>query len=135
MHRFDDEVVDLLEPEDLLRPAGEPLRVYEEQRRQARWAFNVCCVFAAIGAAQVVAGIAAVFHPQIAGWATGALLGGGGLFGMLSRWAGQISENANLRRQRIADDEKANELIREISSPENRDAAIRKTLIVLGKRG
>ena len=88
-----------------------------------------------MGAIQALAGLVAVFVPEVARWATGALLGGGGIFGVLSRWAGQISENANLRMQRIADDEQAWELIWEIADEYARDAAIRRLLKTIGERG
>lgn len=127
-------MIEVLDVKALERPAGHRARVYEEQRRQARWAFNICCVFAAVGATQAVAGLVAVFLPDVARWAIGALLGGGGIFGVLSRWAGQISESANLRMQRIADDEQARELIREIADQAARDAAIGRLLQTIGER-
>jgi hypothetical protein len=112
-------------------PSLEVMGVYEEQKRQAREAFNICRIFAYFGVLQGVAGVVSVFCSHALGIppaATGALLGAGGLFGALSNWAYRLSENANARLERIASDEKTRDLIRRISDPGQRHLEISKFL-------
>ena len=126
--------VDAIDPVDLERPPSQQLGVYAEQKRQAVGAFNICCLFAVVGAVQALAGIISVFWNHVSPVGSSALLGAGGVFGALSNWAFKLSDNANTRLERIAGDEKARELIDSISLPSKRDEEISKFLKILAGR-
>jgi archaellum component FlaG (FlaF/FlaG flagellin family) len=83
---------------------------------------------------QALAGIVSVFLPWVPRLAASALLGSGGVFGVLSNWAFRLSENANTRLDRIAGDEKARELIAAISDPKKRDEELSRFVKALAVR-
>lgn len=119
----------------LEKPPNQQLGVYAEQRRQARGAFNICILFAVVGALQAIAGVVSLFWPNgVAPIGTGGAILGGGVFGALSNWAYKLSDNANTRLERIASDEKARDLIDGIADPARRDEEIGRFLKVLGSR-
>lgn len=113
-----------VDPIDVLeRPPSQQLRIYQEMRRQAIWAFNCCCVFAGLGVIQGLTGLIGVFSNPKVGLA---LLGSGGLFGILSTWGLKFSQNANSQLERITNHEKARELIESITDDSKKDKEISK---------
>jgi hypothetical protein len=116
---------DPIESSVLERAPTQQLRIYQEMRRQAIWAFNCCCVFACVGVVQGLLGIASVFSDPKVG---AALLASAGLFGTLSAWGLKFSRGANIQLERVTSHEKARELIDTIVDPSKRDEEIGKFL-------
>lgn len=112
----------------LERPPSQQLKIYEEMRRQAIWAFNCCCVFAGLGVLQGLSGLAGVFSNPKVGIA---LLTSGGLFGALSTWGLKLSRSANRQLERITNHEKARELVDSIEDIGKKNDEIAKFLKVL----
>jgi hypothetical protein len=126
--------IESIDSSALEKTPSQQLSVYAEQKRQAGGVFNICLLFAIIGALQALAGIATVFCHCSSPVGTGVLLSAGGIFAALSNWAYKISDNANTRLDRIASDEKARELIGDISDRTKRNEEIGKFLEVLANR-
>jgi hypothetical protein len=126
--------IESIDPLELEKPPSQQLGVYAEQRRQARGAFDICILFAVVGALQAIAGIVSVFWVGVSPVSTGGAIFGGGVFGALSNWAFKLSDNANTRLERIASDEKTRELIKSISDPKKRDEETSRFLKALGVR-
>jgi hypothetical protein len=119
---------DPIEAAVLMKAPSQQVRIYEEMRRQAIWAFNWCCVFAGLGVVQGLVGLVGVFlNPKIGL----SLLASGGLFGTLSTWGPKFSRNSNTQLERITSHEKARELIGSIAAPGKRDEEIAKFLKAL----
>ena len=119
---------DPFDADTLERPPSQQVRIYEEMRRQAIWAFNFCCVFAGLGVVQGLVGLIGVFSNPKIGLS---LLASGGLFGTLSTWGLKFSRNANTQLERITSHEKARELLASIAGPNKRDEEIAKFLKAL----
>lgn len=129
-------IVESIEPDELLRPVDRQVAIYAEQKRQARGSFNLCILFAFLGALQALAGIVSVFVPWwVSRVGSSLLLGSGGLFAALSNQAFRLGETANRRLDRIAGDEKAREMIAQISDPKKRDEELSRFVRALTLRG
>ncbi len=116
---------DPVDPQTFLRPPSQQSKIYEGQRRQAKWAFNICVAFAVFGIMQVVVGLLlAIFDRQHGASTPVGLLASGGVFGTLFNWGSKLSQSANVQLERIARHEKARDLIASISDRPKRDDAI-----------
>jgi hypothetical protein len=119
--------------DDLERPPSQQGQTYDEMRRQAIWAFNLCCIFAGLGVLQVLVGLAGVYWNSKVGLS---LLGSGGFFGTLSAWVLKLSRSANSQLERITSHEKAREMIDRMTdaSRKNEEASkYLKTLLTQSK--
>jgi hypothetical protein len=102
---------DPIEAADLEREPSQQGKTYEEMRRQAKGAFNLCYVFAGFGILQGLVGLFGIVFYHLDPKMAGGLLTGGGFFGYLSGWALKLSRASNRQLERITNHQKAWETI------------------------
>lgn len=118
-------IVESIDSQSLERPPSQQGKIYEEQRRQAKWAFNICVAFAILGIFQVLVGLGYLMFAREPGVAMPAgLFASGGMFGSLFNWGSKLNQSANRQLERITSHEKARDLINSISDTAKRDQAI-----------